>query len=423
MDVINETPERSVGRSAELFARAVHVMPGGDTRTCVYQDPHPLAIVRGHGAEIWDADGNRYLDLYTNGFTLLHGHAYEPVVNAITEQVKRGTAWSGMSIPQVEFAELLCERIPSAELVRFCASGSEAGMLAAKIARRATGRRLLLKTSSGYHGSYDPFDFGAGEADGVITVADGDVEVIRRTIAQRSSEIAAVFLELASVSTALSPGPDYVAAVRDITRDAGIVLVFDECITFRNARGGMQELFGVTPDLTMLAKFIGGGLPVGALVGSAALMEYFDPRREDVFYHSGSYNGYVLGMASGLVALREYPASMIETMISRSSRLVELIRKARDDVGLTMSVDQSQCLIGLQPLVADGRPKMPNESTAAYRLLQRLCLTEGLYLQPMEGVFVLPTVVDDRLVDEIAERFHAAFAAFVETADQWSPVS
>ncbi len=395
--------------SAALYERALRVMPGGDTRTCVHQLPYPLVMSRGKGVHLWDTDGNQYIDLYCNGLSLLHGHAYGPAVEAIVEQARRGTAWAGGSIEQIRLAELLCDRVPSAEQVRFCVSGTEAGMLAAKVSRRATGRRLLVKTTTGYHGSYDPLDADTVGRDDLLVVPDGDADALRRVLRERGDEIAAVFLEIASVGTALSPDAGYFVAAREATREAGVVLVFDECITFRNAWGGMQEQIGVTPDLTMLAKFIGGGLPLGALAGSRAVMDHFDPRRGDALYHSGSFNGYVAACASGLVSLEDYPPELVAATTARAVDLTGLIGEAAEDVGLPISVDRAGSMIGIQPLSAVARPRMGVESVEAYRVLQLACLIEGLYLQPAEGVFALATVADDVVVKQVAERFHAAF--------------
>lgn len=390
--------------SAALYERAVRVMPGGDTRTCVYQAPHILAMERGRGSFIWDVDGNRYIDLYYNGLSLLHGHAYGPAIEAIARQIIEGTAWAGSSRPQVEFAEMLCDRVPSAELVRFCVSGSEAAMLAAKLSRRATGRRLLVRTASGYHGSYDGFD----EDSGILIVPDGDLEALERLLDERGDEIAAVFLEPVSVATTLSPPVDYFVRAREATRAKGVVLVFDECITFRNAWGGVQETLGVIPDLTLLAKFIGGGLPLGALAGSREIMEHFDPRSPSHLYHSGSFNGYVAACAAGLAVLGAYTREVISNMNSRTERLAGLFAAAAADVGVTMAVDHSGSMIGLQLGVAQASPIITPESLNAYRLLQHAALIEGLYMQPAEGVLGLATSFGDDLVDEVAERMHRA---------------
>lgn len=390
--------------SAALYERAVRVMPGGDTRTCVYQPPHILAMERGSGSFIWDVDGNRYVDLYYNGLSLLHGHAYGPATEAIARQLSHGTAWAGSSRAQVEFAELLCDRVPSAELVRFCVSGSEAAMLAAKVSRRATGRRLLVRTDTGYHGSYDGFD----EASGVLVVPDGDADALERLLDERGDEIAAVFLEPASVATALAPPIEFFVRAREATRAREVVLVFDECITFRNAWGGMQETMGITPDLTLLAKFVGGGLPLGVLAGSREIMEHFDPRSPNHIYHSGSFNGYVAACAAGLVVLGDYTREAIAEMNRRAERLAGLFQTAAADAGLTMAVDVSGSMIGLQPGVAKANQRISSDSLEAYQLLQHAALVEGLYLQPAEGALGLATSMDDDLVEEVGEHMHRA---------------
>jgi glutamate-1-semialdehyde 2,1-aminomutase len=199
--------------SLALARRARRVLPGGNTRTCVHQHPHPLAGQKGSGSYLWDIDGNRYIDLYLNGLSLIHGHAYEPIVERLQQVVRRGTAWSASSDEQVALAELLCARIPSAERVRFCTSGTEAGMLAAKLCRHVTGRPLLLKADIGYHGAFDDLEaglHGQGALPGRTLLAPyGDAAAFERVLARHGDSIAGVFIEPASVSTAVSPPREF----------------------------------------------------------------------------------------------------------------------------------------------------------------------------------------------------------------------
>jgi len=398
--------------SRALALRARRVFPGGNTRTCVHQHPHPLAGQRGHGSFLWDVDDNRYIDLYLNGLSLIHGHAYPPIVERLQQTIPRGTAWSATSDEQIAFAELLCARLPSAERVRFCSSGTEAGMLAAKLCRRATGRTVLLKADVGYHGAADDLEaglHGQGELPGRTLLAPyGDADAFERVLADRGDGIAAVFIEPASVSTAVAPPAEFFTRLRAATTRAGALLVFDECITFRNAFGGMQETLGVTPDLTMLAKFIGGGLPLGALVGRTEVMQHFDPDRKDHLYHSGSFNGALAPVAAGLVALTELTPERIAHMNAAASRLVAALDREASRRSLPLSLSRAGSLVGLNPF-GTGAPGTPSaHSRDAYRFLQIAALNHGVYLQPDEGVLGFATDITDALVDDIAERLGAA---------------
>jgi len=225
-------------------------MPGGDTRSSVYYQPYPLTIVRGEGAFIWDADGNRYIDLLGNYTSLVHGHAYPPIVEAVVRAARGGTAWAARSPVQVQLAELLCERISSVEQVRFCNAGSEAGMLAAQLARHLTGRKLLLMARQGYHGSYDDLELGLAQRNGERTLlADfGDSDEFERILLEYGGRIAAVFLEpVVGAGGVIKPPADFLSRVAKAAHRAGALFVLDEVITLRLSPGGAQELFNVRP--------------------------------------------------------------------------------------------------------------------------------------------------------------------------------
>src|SRR5215472_17472955 len=324
MHSIEQRYRQRTPKSAELAVRAERVMPGGDTRTTTYHRPYPLAIARGEGPFLWDIDGNRYIDLLGNYTSLVHGHAYPPIAAAIERVARAGTAWPARSIAQVELAEVLCERVPGVERVRFCNSGTEAGMLAAEAARHITGRKFILMARYGYHGSYDDVELGLLGHDGERTLlADfGNPASFEQILSTRGAEIAAVFLEpvLGSAGVVAPPG-GFLNRVDDAAHRAGALLVLDEVITLRLSEGGAQKIFEVTPDLTMMGKIIGGGLPVGALGGKAEVMAAFDPRERGSLMHSGTFNGNVLTCSAGIVSVLELTQEKIDKMDPQAQRL------------------------------------------------------------------------------------------------------
>src|SRR5215469_15738702 len=315
MNAIEERFRKQTVKSAQLAERAEQVMPGGDTRTTTYHRPYPLAIDRGEGPFLFDVDGNRYIDLLGNYTSLVHGHAYPPIADAIAKAVSRGTAWPARSKAQIELAELLCARVPSVERVRFCNSGTEAGMLAVHVARHVTGRQLILMARYGYHGSYDDLELGLMGHDGEKTLLGefGRAESFEQILAERGSEIAAVFLEPVLGSSGVVPPPEgFLQRVADAAHRAGALFVFDEVITLRLSEGGAQQIFKLKPDLTMMGKIIGGGMPVGALGGRADIMAAFDPRQRHSLLHSGTFNGNVLTCSAGQVSVRELTRERID---------------------------------------------------------------------------------------------------------------
>ena len=225
-------------RSAELHERFNTRLPGGNTRSITHHLPYPLVLERGKGPLLWDVDGNSYIDLLYNYTSLVHGHAYPPIVNAIEANVGRGSVWPAGSRDQIELAELICGRIPSIERVRFCNSGTEAGMLAAKVARAVTGRPLILKADIGYHGSYDDLENPQTPLDKqrTVTAEFGNAESFERLLRESGDKVAAVFLEaVVGAGGIIAGSSDFLHRVQAAAKKVGAVFVLDEVITLRLA--------------------------------------------------------------------------------------------------------------------------------------------------------------------------------------------
>ncbi|MDQ2622741.1 MAG: aminotransferase class III-fold pyridoxal phosphate-dependent enzyme, partial [Actinomycetota bacterium] len=318
--------------SAALMARARNVMPGGSSRSHAFYRPYPAVFKSGDGPYLWDVDDNRYVDLTYNGLSLIHGHAYRPVERAVIEAMPQGTAWIGSSEQQIAYAEDLCARIPSADLVRFTNTGTEATMLGVKVARKVTDRPMVLKSWGAYHGSYDDLEaglYGNSDFPGRTALARfGDIESYERAFAEHGDRIAALIIEPVLLTfRVVSPPKDFLAQICELARQNGSVVVLDDCLMFRLAYGGSAEKYGFEPDLTCLGKFIGGGLPMGVVAGKREFMEALDPYGETRLYHGGSFNGNPLAATAGRISLADLTREKITAMDDRAERLREALRR------------------------------------------------------------------------------------------------
>ncbi|HEU0055483.1 MAG TPA: glutamate-1-semialdehyde 2,1-aminomutase [Longimicrobium sp.] len=331
---------RPAGRSRELFARAVEVIPGGvnsPVRAFRAVGGDPFFVARAQGARLWDVDGNEYLDYVLSWGPLILGHAHPMVVQAVAEAAARGTSYGAPTEAEVELAELVRELVPSMERVRLVSSGTEATMSAVRLARGFTGRELILKFEGCYHGHGDSFLVKAGSgvatlglpnSPGVpaelskltLTAPFNDLEAVETIFRAHPGKIAAVILEPVVGNAGFIPPVDgFLQGIRKLTADDGALLIFDEVMTgFRVSRGGAQERFGITPDLTTLGKVIGGGLPVGAYGGRAEVMDWVAP--VGPVYQAGTLSGNPLAMAAGLAQLRILRDDDPYPMLERTTR-------------------------------------------------------------------------------------------------------
>jgi glutamate-1-semialdehyde 2,1-aminomutase len=321
---VTDLPARPTSRSAALFERAQALLPGGvdsPVRAFGAVGGTPRFIVSASGSRVLDADDNSYIDFVGSWGPLIAGHAHPAVVDAIQRAAELGTSYGAPTEAESELAALVVERFPAVEKVRFVSSGTEAAMSAARLARAATGRDLIVKFDGCYHGHADGMLVAAGS--GVLTLGQPDSPgvpaalaqltlslpfnvpgAVERAFARHPGRIAAVIIEpVAGNMGVIPPAGGYLQALRDITAHDGALLIFDEVITgCRVARGGAQERYGVLPDLTILGKIIGGGLPVGAYGGRADLMDLMSPVGN--VYQAGTLSGNPLAMAAGIQTLK-----------------------------------------------------------------------------------------------------------------------
>jgi glutamate-1-semialdehyde 2,1-aminomutase len=389
VDLLHEYAERTQAsrRLRERFRRS---LPGGETRTLTFYEPYPVVLERGEGPSVTDVDGNRYLDVLNNYTSLVHGHAFPPAVEAIAAAAALGTAFPAPHPRQLEWAELLTSRYPAVELVRFTSSGSEAAILAARIARRATGRPRLLLFEGAYHGTGAEF---LGEGDAVV-VPYGDLD---RAATALDDTVAGVFVEpFLGSGGVVEATPDFLHGLREETRTAGALLVLDEVQSLRNAFHGVHGALGLAPDLVLMGKIVGGGLPVGAVGGSREVLAVTAADRPDRLPHSGTFNGNPVTAAAGIAYLTALDEEAIETLNAGAARVARGIETEASEAGVGVDVRRSGSI--MQVDVADDE---------AQRLLHLALLLEGVFAAP-RGMLNLSTVTTDEDCEAIVRAYGRA---------------
>lgn len=423
--------------SARFAAEAARYLPGGDTRSITWFPPHPLAVAEGHGCELRDVDGNVYLDLLNNYTSLVHGHAHPAIVEAVSRQLERGTAFAAAHEGQVRLAQILCERVPSVERVRFCNSGTEAVMVALRLARAVTGRPLVAKAEGGYHGSWDGVDVSVepeaaasgpaerpasvpesagllpGTADSLVVIPFNDLAAAEEILEPLGDRLAAVIVEpVAGVAGTIPADPEYLRGLRELTRRHGALFVLDEVITLRLAPGGAQELYGVVPDLTTMGKIVGGGLPVGAFGGREDVMALTEPRRPGFLPHSGTFNGNAATTAGGAAALELLTAEECMRLNALGERLRDGVRELGDELGLAVTATGLGSLLTVN--LVDGPVESYRDARRAdpeaVRLLHLALLNEGVF-SARRGMLSLSTPMGEAEIERALAAVRRALLA------------
>lgn len=360
-------------RSAALHREALDVLPGGTSRSVHQTTPHPIYAREGAGSVVTDVDGNRYVDFYNNASALIHGHAHPGIVAAIEAQARRGTAFSLAVEGQIELARMLVERIDSAEQVRFVNSGTEAVMLAAQVARALTGKPAIAKFEGLYHGSADavevsldpsPETWGGASApasvgytratppgllDSVVVLPYNDADAAEAILTANAHRIGGLLLDVLPLRLGLTPADRaWVAAIRRLTRDLGILLISDEVVSFRIDYGGAQAAYEYSADLTVLGKVIGGGLPVGAVAGPRDVMAAFDGSAgRAAVPNAGTFNANPLTLAAGTAALQALPRTEIERINGLGDQLRSGVQAVFASAGLSAHASGIGSLFGI----------------------------------------------------------------------------
>jgi glutamate-1-semialdehyde 2,1-aminomutase len=296
-------------QSRARHERASRVMPGGHSRQTLFYSPFPLTIAGGRDARITDLDGHDYLNMVGDYAAGVYGHTCAPIQEAVRETMQGGVSLSSLNTKEVELAELIAQRIPSMEQIRFCNSGSEAVLFAAQVARHATNRPKLLVFNGCYHGgfmTYGPVDPPLSISFPLIKATYNEVAGTRAVLRANAPDIAAVLVEpIMGAGGAIPATTEFLNMLREETRRAGIVLIFDEVMSSRLAPGGVQGLRGISPDMTTLGKFWGGGFAFGAFGGARDFMRHLDSTAGGVLSQGGTFNNNVVAMSAGLVGARD----------------------------------------------------------------------------------------------------------------------
>jgi glutamate-1-semialdehyde 2,1-aminomutase len=372
------------------------VLPGGETRAVTSYPPYPVIIAEGHGARLTDVDGHGYLDLVNNYTAMVHGSAFGPVTDAVAELLPRGFAFASPHPHQVALAELLAARVPSVQRVRFTNSGTEAALLAARIAVRATGRPRLLLFDGAYHGSVAPFLPGAPD---VARVPWNDVDAVAARLGTADHDIAAVFAEPFLGAGGVRPAaPGFLAAVAGLARERDVLFVLDEVQGLRNGSGGEQGRLGLTPDLTLLGKIIGGGFPIGAVGGRADLLELtVASLTPGHVTHAGTFNGHLAAAVAGAMTLRHLDEGAIARLNAAAAALAGRILAGAAAAGVAAEVTRAGSIMNVH---LAGAGQLAD--------LHLALLLNGVYTTP-RGMINLSTALSPADLDDIAAAYATAF--------------
>ncbi len=429
-------------QSRAFHERAVHSLPGGSTRAGTFYLPYPTYMARGRGCRLTDVDDNVYIDCLSNYTSLIHGHAHPSLTSTLSVHAARGTAHGAPVEAEIALAELIAHRVRSVELLRFTNSGTEAVMGAIRAARAATGRAKVLKMEGGYHGSYDAAEVsvdpgldapawptgrpdGAGLSPGlggeVLIAPFNDLATASALIDRHRRDLAAVIVEPVMTAAGVIPATDeFLRGLRTATAAAGVLLILDEVVTFRLATGGAQQRYGISPDLTTFAKIIGGGLPIGAFGGSAAIMRAFDVRCPGAITVSGTFNGNLAAMAMGLTALDLLTTGEIDRINELGDRLRHGLQTAADES------DFPALITGMGSLAHIHAGQAPSAPISSYResrcdsrelaaLVHLELLNRGVFIAP-RGMFCVSTPMTEATIDGVIAAFREVAATLAPAA-------
>lgn len=415
--------------SIQEFQRAKNSIPGGvnsPARAFRSVGGNPVFIAKAKGSRMWDIDGNEYIDYVSSWGPMIVGHADDRVIEAINDAAQRGTSYGAPTVGETDMAEMIKKMKPSMDIVRMVNSGTEATMSALRLARGYTGRDKFIKFEGCYHGHADSFLIKAGSgaltlglpdspgvtkgtAQDTLTAKYNDLEGVAELFESHGNDIAAVILEpVVGNMGVVIPDKEFLEGLRGLTQKYGALLIFDEVMTgFRLAKGGAQEYFGITPDITCLGKIIGGGLPVGAYGGPKEIMEHLAPAGP--VYQAGTLSGNPLAMAAGLATLKiiDETPEFHANLEAKSARLEEGLKKNLKQTGHKGVVNRVGSMITLFFTDKEQVKSFNDASTSdteKFGKYFRAMLDQGIYLPPSqyEAAFI-PGCITDEEIDKTIE--------------------
>jgi len=408
--------------SSEFFSAACDLIPGGvNSPVRAYKSVgiEPRFVERAKGSHIWDIDGREYVDFVQSWGPMILGHAYEPVLEVVREQLERGTSYGAPTCVEVAAAQAVINAVPSVEMVRFVSSGTEATMSAIRLARGYTGREKFIKFDGNYHGHSDALLVAAGSglltlgipstpgvtkgaAGDTIVLPYNDVDAVREALEAQGDQVAAIILEpIAGNMGVVPPKPGFLEGLRELCDAFGVVLIFDEVISgFRVALGGAQELYGVTPDLTTLGKIIGGGFPVGAFGGKAEIMEQLAPTGP--VYQAGTLSGNPIAMVAGLATIEALSKpGVYEELDRKGKKLSDGLCRAAGSAAIHTHCNRvgSMSTMFFTHLEVSNWASASTSDTERYAKFFRGMLERGFWLAPSqyEACFVSLAHTDEEL--------------------------
>ncbi|MDR1058310.1 MAG: aspartate aminotransferase family protein [Treponema sp.] len=437
---------RKTPKSGVYYESARQIIPGGESRILVTYAPYAIAVEYGAGCNVYDLDGNRYVDYINNYMSLIHGHAFKPISEALKTQLDKGTVYAAPTIPQYDLAKHLTDRIPALNKIKFCNSGTEAVMYAIRAARAYNRKKYIIRIDGGYNGTSDfstinmtidskrgpgalpsrVTEPGVAEelSNLVIPVAFNDPSQMERALKEHADEVSAIVMEpMLGSAGFIPPKPGYLKAVRGLADKYGALLIFDEIVSYRLSEGGLELSEGVEPDLVTLGKIIGGGLPVGAYGGKEDIMKSFLPTHHVMLSASGTFSGNPLTMTAGSVALRHYPKPAIDRLNSLGDRLRQGLREAVEKAGIPVVFTGIGSFTGYhftqkkQVENATDSMKTLAEHMPLYECVHMAALIKGYYLMK-KGRFILSTPMDEALVDRTIRDFAEIFSLVKPLCDE-----
>jgi glutamate-1-semialdehyde 2,1-aminomutase len=408
-------------RSLELLERTKPLIPTGHAGGMWYQLPYPVLLERGKGCRIWDVDGNEYVDLRIGDWVLIHGHCNDYIRDAIVAQLDKGVQFGCPDWDlSYRMASLLVERMPSVERVRFLVSGTEANLLAMRLARAHTGRTKIAKTQGSYHGHADHTVVGSSTvgiqpkkvpagvvpsvADELVEIPFNDPDGAEEILEREAANVAAVLVEpVQGAAGMIDASTEYLQRLRDVTARLGIVLIFDEVVTFPVAYGGAQAYHQVTPDLTTMSKAIGGGLPMSAVGGRSEIMDLLDPELYGgvaPVTSVSTFGGNQVSLAAGIAALE----LLTPEVHARVQAIGDRARNGIDELGRSYDIPLHSSGLGhlfgmhwAPERVVDYRTRMQSDRQKIVNL--HLALMNQGYYQMSLGYFLISTEIGEEEID------------------------